>query len=1031
MTHFFLKSIGLILAYLIAAKISLTFATTAGGSTLLWIPGGIALAVVLTGGLRYLPSIFIGAYLASVMIHSPLVAGLSAAIGNTFETYIGYRLLTQSKNFDRSLAQPKNLFLLIVLGGLIAPVVSAVMGPAGLLMAGFVPANKFIDTVLTWWLGDALGITYFTPILLLLWQKETPKKNLASSAEKFALWVTSIIISAIVLLDLSPPIRLSVAPHGTAWIFILILWAGMRTGRKNTGLLQLLFISASFASAYLNIGLFSNDFAQYGLLNFWLFSTLLAVTGMMIAILSHENFISNQKISLSNLHLQTIIEAIPDAIFLKDSGGRWLIINQRAKDLFKLEGIPWQGKTDLELAEMQPKFRREYEKCIEDDEQAWKNRRLTIFDENIKDEGGRKLNYEVRKAPIFNSDNNRQSLVILSRDITEDIARKTALRESDLRWKFALKSSGHGIWEYNFNTGMSLVSSELMAILGYDDINETEQLTNWAERLHPDSRSERTEALKAIINNKTEQYEAIQQVLCKDGQYKWLFSRGVVISKSDDKNPVIMMGISTDITERQTAREQLRHIQEKHQKELEVSRDRYKDLYELAPVGYITVTHLGIITEVNLKASELLGLNRSILIQQPFDQFIDNEDQAYWQEYFSQMTNGRSKGIFNCDLKLKHSQHKTFYCNLNGVFIKNLHENPTLRIALTDISKQKNIEMSLRIAAIAFESQEGVFVTDANNTILRVNRSFTKITGYEAEAVIGQNPRILSAGKHDQAFYVDMWDKIKNDGQWAGEISNQHSNGEIYPAYLNITVVLDDKQQVSNYVATFTDITQAKNQEAQRVLDEKNLRDTLVREVHHRIKNNLQGVASLLHNSKTLNPDLNEPLTAAISRVHSIAVTHGIQGRKARSDIQLCDLINEIVNNINSLWQANITISLPVNMLQCNVRETEMVPLALVLNELISNAIKHSKHNTEIHIAVDAQQSPLNIQVCITNEGKLPANSDGTATPNIGTGLKLALSLLPKKGVQLAWQQSGIYVITKLTLENTIFIHEQQETQSS
>jgi PAS domain S-box-containing protein len=119
--------------------------------------------------------------------------------------------------------------------------------------------------------------------------------------------------------------------------------------------------------------------------------------------------------------------------------------------------------------------------------------------------------------------------------------------------------------------------------------------------------------------------------------------------------------------------------------------------------------------------------------------------------------------------------------------------------------KQNNDE--LRVAATVFESQEGMVVTDAQGTILRVNRAFTKITGFSAEEILGQNPRVLKSGRHDADFYVAMWDAIMHRGGWAGEIWNRRKQGDAYPEYLTISPVLGPDGRICNYVGTFTDIT--------------------------------------------------------------------------------------------------------------------------------------------------------------------------------------------------------------------------------
>lgn len=134
-----------------------------------------------------------------------------------------------------------------------------------------------------------------------------------------------------------------------------------------------------------------------------------------------------------------------------------------------------------------------------------------------------------------------------------------------------------------------------------------------------------------------------------------------------------------------------------------------------------------------------------------------------------------------------------------------------LHLAVTrDISERKQAEHHLRIAATAFESQEGMIITDADNIILRVNSAFTEITGYSSEEVIGKNPRILQSGQQDRRFYIEMWLRLGQTGKWEGEIWNQHKSGRIFPEYLTITAVKNLAGVVTHYVATLIDITQRK-----------------------------------------------------------------------------------------------------------------------------------------------------------------------------------------------------------------------------
>jgi diguanylate cyclase (GGDEF)-like protein/PAS domain S-box-containing protein len=128
----------------------------------------------------------------------------------------------------------------------------------------------------------------------------------------------------------------------------------------------------------------------------------------------------------------------------------------------------------------------------------------------------------------------------------------------------------------------------------------------------------------------------------------------------------------------------------------------------------------------------------------------------------------------------------------------------------SDITDRKNAESDLRVAARAFESQEGMFITDANARILRVNLAFNAITGYTAEEAIGKTPSLLRSGHHDATFYTDMRQCIEETGIWQGEIWNRRKNGEIFPEWLTISTVRGSDGKVTHHVCTLTDITHRK-----------------------------------------------------------------------------------------------------------------------------------------------------------------------------------------------------------------------------
>ena len=116
----------------------------------------------------------------------------------------------------------------------------------------------------------------------------------------------------------------------------------------------------------------------------------------------------------------------------------------------------------------------------------------------------------------------------------------------------------------------------------------------------------------------------------------------------------------------------------------------------------------------------------------------------------------------------------------------------------------------LRVAAIAFESLEGICVTDASLRILRVNRSFTVLTGYESEEVIGQTPALIWVDNADGVATHSFTENLISNGSWSGEAWGQKRNGQLFPTQLNATAVRDADNSVTNYVITFIDVTQDK-----------------------------------------------------------------------------------------------------------------------------------------------------------------------------------------------------------------------------
>jgi diguanylate cyclase (GGDEF)-like protein/PAS domain S-box-containing protein len=240
---------------------------------------------------------------------------------------------------------------------------------------------------------------------------------------------------------------------------------------------------------------------------------------------------------------------------------------------------------------------------------------------------------------------------------------------------------------------------------------------------------------------------------------------------------------------------------------------RYFDLFDLAPVGYCTVSEQGLIQQANLATAALLGMGRAALAKQPISRFIVKEDQDTFYLHRKQiLATGNPQ---SCELRMRKQDRSQFFAHLAFSAAQEANGVSVLRIVLTDVTERKLAEDELRIAAVAFASQNGMVITDPKGVILRVNPAFTHLTGYRAEEAIKQTMALLKSGRHNSLFYQRMWESLQEKGRWQGEIWNKRKNTQIYAEMLTITAILTPDRGAIYYVGSFTDITDDKEAEAE------------------------------------------------------------------------------------------------------------------------------------------------------------------------------------------------------------------------
>ncbi len=288
-----------------------------------------------------------------------------------------------------------------------------------------------------------------------------------------------------------------------------------------------------------------------------------------------------------------------------------------------------------------------------------------------------------------------------------------------------------------------------------------------------------------------------------------------------------------------------------------------------------------------------------------------------------------------------------------------------------------------KISRAVEQSPCSIVITDTAGNIEYVNPKFTRLTEYSFKEAIGQNPRILKTCRTSREEYEHLWKTISAGEEWQGEFQNQKKSGELYWEHATISSIKDGEGVITHYVGVKEDITERKRLEEelkglnksleQRIVErteelrnrnaaltkeiskrkekERQIasslkeKELLLNEVHHRVKNNLQIVSSLLDMSsmQTQNQETLALFKDARNRIDSMALIHTQLYSSERFDkIDMEIHINELSVNLLNAYSKDSTITLDINAANVFLPVTQAVPCALVLNELISNTLKYA-----------------------------------------------------------------------------------------
>ena len=263
---------------------------------------------------------------------------------------------------------------------------------------------------------------------------------------------------------------------------------------------------------------------------------------------------------------------------------------------------------------------------------------------------------------------------------------------------------------------------------------------------------------------------------------------------------------------------------------------------------------------------------------------------------------------------------------------------------ITDITDRKQAEEKLRqLSRITEQAPMAIVITDLTGAIEYINPQVTRITGYTLDDVRGKNPRIMQSGLTVPAVYEGMWATLQSGGVWQGEFENRKKNGEVFSEQVLVAPVVDAAGQATHYVALKQDITERRqiDQALQTSLREK---VALLNEVHHRVKNNLQVISSLLRLEvrRSNQPDTKVVLNEMQGRIRAMALLHETLYRSGTfASVDLGAYLKQLATQAFRA-QSNGLVRLNLMLGTVQVSMDVATPCGLLVNELITNALKHA-----------------------------------------------------------------------------------------
>lgn len=277
------KGLAVCAAYLVAAKLSLRLASVHPSATPVWPPTGIAIVTLVVLGLRFWPSVFIGAFLVNVTTAGSILTSVGIATGNTLEAVLASFLVIRFANGRNVFEKSWDILRFALYTGILSTAVAATFGVTSLALGGFAPWNQYGLIWRTWWLGDAAGALIFAPFLLLWTSKPRLNWSGRQRLEASVLFISTLLTAGIIF---GPIFHAQI--RNDPWTFLcmpFLVWAAFRFGPREASAIICLLCMVEVAGTVRGYGPFVRESANDSLL---LLQSFISLKALMILIFAAE-----------------------------------------------------------------------------------------------------------------------------------------------------------------------------------------------------------------------------------------------------------------------------------------------------------------------------------------------------------------------------------------------------------------------------------------------------------------------------------------------------------------------------------------------------------------------------------------------------------------------------------------------------------------------------------------------------------------------------------------------------------------------